>query len=102
VIFVNPEGFNCLAVSGASYKMPGYRFFIACLVEKPPAGCVRVHHGLLSSKGFRRNQEQGRLGIKLFQSLGNVSRINIRYKMHAQAVMSVRPKCMCDHAWSKI
>ncbi len=82
--------------------MPGYRFFIACLVEKPPAGCVRVHHGLLSSKGFRRNQEQGRLRMKLFQSLGNVSRINIRYKIHAQAVMSVRPKCMCDHAWSKI
>ena len=54
--------------------------------QEPVARAVGVGHGFLSSKGFRRDQEQGGFRVHRFQYFGDVGTIDVRNKMHIQVI----------------
>lgn len=98
IVCINTERANTFGIRGKSCKMLRDGTFITVeRIQYPFLGGTSIRHRFLCRKRFRRDEEQSRFGMTVFQNLGNVRSIDIGTKMHVQITFRVRFQRLANH-----
>ena len=73
-----------------------------CMFKEPRPRSAGVGNRLLSGECFARDDEQRRLGVNLFERLGDVGPINVRHKVQLQVAFRIGLESLCDHDGAEI
>ena len=101
VFRIDPKGTHCLGV-GRDRDKVARQFGRRCMLQKPAARRLRVHHGFLRGKCLGGDDEQGRFRIDLLQHRMQIVTIDIRHEVHPQARMRELAQCGTGHLRTKM
>lgn len=97
VLAVDAKLGNLFLVGGEGDKVLGDVTLVVGLLEEPLLGCVGVGGGLCGGEGLGGDEEEGGLGVRVLEGLGDVGSVNVGDEVKGHVVGAVVLESFGDH-----